>query len=204
MLRFCIIIINLARRFVFATSVICLSLHFYLPHLLNLENVSILILLRGSKKSLDFSIHRSLINVSIRSVPSLKSLNESETNFSVANIPFDMLSKGFSLNGSIKHSSIIDKIDVTSSWLFLILDFCKSVRTYFSVFAPKNSYKCEYKLARYEALIVHRSTALVLVLKPVSPPGVLVSLLIVFLLLSQVHIFRMDLSLIVELRNYLF
>ena len=104
MLHFCITIINLAKRFLFATNVIYLSLHLYLTHLLNLENVSILILLRGSEKSLDFSIHRSLINVSIRSVPSLKTLNESETNFSVANIPFDMLSKRFSLNGSIKHS----------------------------------------------------------------------------------------------------
>ena len=127
MLHFCIIIINLAKRFLFATNVTCLSLHLYLTHLLNLENVSILILLRGSEKSLDFSIHCSLINVSIRSVPSLKSLNESETNFSVVNILFDMLRKRFSLNGSIKHSSIIDSIDVTSSWSFPILDFCKSV-----------------------------------------------------------------------------
>ena len=105
--------------------------------LFNSENVSILILLRGSKKSLDLSVLHSLINVSIRSLPSLKSLNESKTNFSVANIPFDILSKGISLNGSIKHSSIIDgsikhssiidKIDVTSSWSFLILDYCKSV-----------------------------------------------------------------------------
>ena len=127
--------------------------------------------------------------MSIRSVPSLKSLNESETNFSVANIPFDILSKGISLNGSIKHSSIIDKIDVTSSWSFLILDYCKSVWTYFFVFAPKNSCKCEYKLARYEALIVHRSTALVLVLKPVSPPGILVSLwTVVSITLSGSHL----------------
>ena len=102
-------------------------MHLYLAHLLNLENVSILILLRESKKSLDFSIHGCLINVSIRSVANLKSSNESETNFSVANSPFDILSKGFSLNGSINHSSIIDNIDVTSSWSFLILDFCKSV-----------------------------------------------------------------------------
>ena len=115
----------------------------------------------------------------LRSVPSLKSLNESETNFSLANIPLDMLSKGFSLNGSIKHSSKIDKIDVTSSGHFLFLTFVNLHEPYFFVFAPKNSHKCEYKLARYEALIVHRSTTLVLVLKPVSPPGVLVSLLIV-------------------------
>ena len=39
--------------------------------------------------------------------------------------------------------------------------------------------KCEYKIARYEAIIVHRTNALVLVLKPASPPGILVSLLIV-------------------------
>ena len=88
MLRFCMIIINLTKRFIFATNLICLFLHLYLTHLLSLENVSILILLRGPKKSLDFSIHRSSTNVSIRAVPSLKSLNESETNFSVANIPF--------------------------------------------------------------------------------------------------------------------
>ena len=127
MLRFCIIIINLTKRFLFATNLICLFLHLYLTHLLNLENVSILILLRGPKKSLDFSIHHSSVNVSIRAVPSLKSLNESETNFSVANIPFYIFSKGFSRNGSIKYSSIIDNVDVTSSWSFHILDFCKSV-----------------------------------------------------------------------------
>ena len=57
-------------------------------------------------------------------VSSLKPLNESETDFSVVNIPFDMLSRGFSLNGSIKHSSIIDHIDVTSSWSCVIIDFC--------------------------------------------------------------------------------
>ena len=74
-LHFCIIIINLAKRFLFATNRISFSLHFYVTHSLNLENVSILIFLKGSKKSLDFSIHRSSINVSIRSVPSLKKLN---------------------------------------------------------------------------------------------------------------------------------
>ena len=49
MLRFCIIFINLAKRFLFTTNGICLSLHLYVTHLLNLENVPILILLRGRK-----------------------------------------------------------------------------------------------------------------------------------------------------------
>ena len=55
---------------------------------------------------------------------------------------------------------------------------------------PKNSPKCEYKLAKYETLIIHRSTALVFVLMPVSSPGVLVSLIIfVFITLSgQQHL----------------
>ena len=43
-------------------------MHLYLTNaLFNLENASILILLRGSKKSLDLSVHHSLINVSILS-----------------------------------------------------------------------------------------------------------------------------------------
>ena len=63
-----------------------LSLHLHVTHSLNFENVLTLILLGESKKSLDFSIHHSTINVSMRSVPSLKSLNESKPNFSVANI----------------------------------------------------------------------------------------------------------------------
>ena len=58
-----------------------------------------------------------------------------------------------------------------------------------NIFASKNSCKCEYKLARYAALTVRRSTALDLVLKPVSPPGVLVSLLIaVSITLSALHL----------------
>ena len=79
-----------------------------------------------STKSLDFSLHRSSVNVSIYSVPSLKLLNVSQTNISAANIPFGKLSKGFLLNGSVKHYTLIDDIYVTSSWSFLTLDFCKS------------------------------------------------------------------------------
>ena len=52
-----------------------LSLHLYLAHLLHSKNAPILIRLRESKKPLDFSIHCSLINLSIGSMPSLKSLN---------------------------------------------------------------------------------------------------------------------------------
>ena len=102
MFRLCLNIINLIKRFLFAINGISLPLRLHVTHLLNLENFSKLIILRRSKKSLDFLIHYSSINVSIRSMLSLTSLSKSNTNFSVANTPFDILSKGFSLNESVK------------------------------------------------------------------------------------------------------
>ena len=68
MLHFCIIIINFGKRFLFATKETPLSVHLYVTHSLNYENVSILILLRRSKKIIRF-LNTSSFN---KYVPSLK------------------------------------------------------------------------------------------------------------------------------------